>query len=112
VASLTFSADLIGVVDTNGDVMDVVPFRMASTTSDFNSAIVMLRDAQLDALWLPATCGGGPCDTGAEYDAIAVDWSGTATTSTGVSMRRTWGVDTNGAADWNLGTSSWGAVNP
>lgn len=110
--SLSLGADLLGVAGFDDELMDAVPFRIASVTSDFSMAVEMLMDAQLDGQWLPDTCGGGDCNTSAEYDAIAVNWSGTGTVSTGMSMRRAWGVDTQLASDWTLGASSWGSVNP
>ncbi|MCB0878328.1 MAG: hypothetical protein KDC46_05030 [Thermoleophilia bacterium] len=111
-SSLSLTSALLGVEDADGDLMDAVAFRVAAATSDASLAIDMLMEAQLDGLWLPADCGGSDCDTGAEYDSVSIDWSGTSTSATGASMRRTWGVDNDQAGDWSLGTSSWGLVNP
>ena len=108
-ATLTMTSKVLTVIDGNGDVNDGIPFRETATTATNPTALANLQGLQDDGQW--AMCAGGfYCTTETQYDTVAVNWSGTGTTDSGSSIRRV-GTDTNTAADWSLGASSWGASN-
>jgi hypothetical protein len=96
-----------------GDVLDAVPFTDGSTTGA-GTFLADLQTLQALGLWLPADCGGDLCTlttTTPTALEISVDWSGMGTAVTGPSVRRTAAADTDLAADWAVGTSSFGAAN-
>jgi hypothetical protein len=68
---------------------------------------------QMAGQWLPADCGGAACSytSNPTVIAISVDWTNVAA-NTGSSVARKANADTNLAADWAVGTASFGATNP
>jgi hypothetical protein len=93
-----------------GAIQDGIPFYNSGTTSPstFYAQVEALQDA---GAWLPANCDGGACSTNALAQAISANWTSAGTAIT-KSVARTGNADTNKAADWVVGTSSFGVTNP
>ena len=93
-----------------GTIQDGVAFynSAAASPATFYAQVEALQDA---GAWLPANCNGNPCNTNALAQGISANWAATGTTIA-KSVARTGNADTNKAADWVVGTSSFGATNP
>ncbi len=102
-AILTRSAD-------GGTILDGVAFVRTGVAlpATYFDQVEALQDA---GAWLPATCSGNPCSTNALATTISANWTGLGTTNA-TSVARSTNVDTNTAADWKVGSSSFGATNP
>jgi hypothetical protein len=62
---------------------------------------------QAASQWLPADCGGVPCNTAPLANTVSVDWSGlTNNLATSPSIYRQQDADTNRKEDWIKGTGS------
>ncbi|HEX7604117.1 MAG TPA: hypothetical protein VF316_21010 [Polyangiaceae bacterium] len=109
--ALTYSGRLVVVRAPNSTIMDGVAFYKKGSTSPaaFHTEVTALQTANE---WLPADCGGVACSTNALAEAISADWAACAVTAGGVSVARKGNADTNKAADWVVGPSSFGATNP
>ncbi len=109
---ITYSSRVIRVKDGLGTTQDGVPFVRTSGTPP-GGFPDQLQSLQAEGQWLPANCGGAPCDTtttptAAEVSAI---WEGVSTSRT-TTVQRVSATDTNRAADWGVGASSLGLPNP
>ncbi|MCP3062749.1 Ig-like domain-containing protein [Myxococcus sp. K38C18041901] len=113
---ITFSNRLLLVKDASGAIQDAAAF--ARTTGTPPSAFpTNLQALQATGQWLPADCGGALCTYTSTPTAVAVsaDWNDIPTTQVTpdtVTIRRVSATDTNTAADWAIGPSSWGVANP
>jgi hypothetical protein len=98
----------------DGSVADAVPFAKATTTSPAGFP-ADLQALQTGGLWIPANCGGAPCDyttTPLASDAtVSVDWTTAGTSPTATSVQRKSGQFTKTAADWTLAAQTFGAAN-
>lgn len=109
-AGLNDTTRILAVATSLGVLMDAVPFTDGRTVGVPATFLTDLQALQADGLWLPADCDGAPCTTETAL-AISVDWTGMGTAPTSDSVRRTSGTDTDLAADWAVGPSSFGAAN-
>ncbi|WP_426734811.1 Ig-like domain-containing protein [Myxococcus faecalis] len=113
---LTFSSRILLVKDAAGTMQDAVSFGRTVGTPP-NAFPGNLQAIQAAGQWLPADCGGALCSTTSSPTAIEVsaNWTDIPTsqvTPDTVTIRRVSATDTNMAADWAVGPSSWGVANP
>lgn len=108
---LTFGYRVVRLLTAAGVVLDAVPFYTGTTASAFPGDLQAIQAA---GDWLPASCGGAPCDftTTPAAQSLSVMYTGCGTAASGNSVRRVMGPDTNTSADWSVGASSFGLVNP
>ena len=114
-AGITYSSRLVLVRDPAGAIQDGVSF--ANTVGTPPGAFPgNLQALQAAGQWLPVDCAGNPCTLTTSPSALEVsaDWTGMTTNSTPASntVHRITGNDTNMRADWGVGASSWGVINP
>jgi len=93
----------------NGAIQDTAPFYTATPPSGFYADVMTIQSA---GQWLPADCSGNPCNTNLLAETVSVVWTGCGTSPSGSSVARKANADTNYAADWAVGTSSFGSSNP
>ena len=97
---LTFSNRVLEL-DAPGNVfMDGLPVVLTGqTTAAFPGVLQTLQGA---GHWLPADCGGQPCDYGTNPTAIAVsvNYVGAGNTPAGNSVQRKLGIHTMQNSDW------------
>jgi hypothetical protein len=107
---ITYSGRVLVVRSPNSVILDGAAFYRAGSASPagFPAELQALQAANQ---WLPANCGG-PCNTVPLAEGISADWNGVGTVATGASVARKANADTDKAADWLVGTSSFGASNP
>lgn len=107
---ITFSGRVLVVRAPNSTITDGVAFYRSGAVSPagFPAELMALQTA---GHWLPANCGG-PCNTVPLAEGISADWNGTGTAATGASVARKANADTDKAADWAVGTHSFGLTNP
>jgi hypothetical protein len=115
-AGITFSSRLIVVKDSVGTIQDGVSFARNSGTPP-GAFPGNLQALQAAGHWLPADCGGAPCDFSSTPTALQVsaDWTAVPTgtvTPASNTVRRISATDTNTMDDWAVGASSWGLPNP
>ena len=109
-SGITYSGRVLVVrAPNNGSIQDAAAFYTATPPSSFSSDVMSIQSA---SQWLPADCSGNPCNTNTLAETVSVVWTGCGTTATGNSVARKANADTNYAADWAVGTSSFGANNP
>lgn len=108
---ITYSGRLLVVRAPNSTILDGVAFYRMGTTSPagYPAELMALQGA---GAWLPANCGGNPCNTVLLAESISADWNGTGTAATGASVARKGNADTDKAADWGVGVHSFGLTNP
>lgn len=108
---ITYSGRLLVLRAPNSTILDGVAFYRMGTASPgtFFGELMALQGA---GAWLPANCGGNPCNTNLLAESISADWNGTGTAATGASVARKANVDTDKAADWAVGVHSFGLTNP
>ena len=94
---------------SNGPIQDAASFYTATPPTSFSGDVMSIQSA---SQWLPADCNGNPCNTNILAETVAVVWTGCGTSATGASVARKANADTNYAADWAVGTSSFGSSNP
>ncbi|WP_305070698.1 Ig-like domain-containing protein [Myxococcus sp. XM-1-1-1] len=117
-ANITFSNRLVLVKDASGTIQDAASFvRASGFTTPPGAFPANLQALQATGQWLPANCGGANCTYDSTPSAVAVsaDWADIPTsqvTPDTVTIRRVSATDTNMAADWAVGPSSWGVANP
>lgn len=104
---------ILAVKSALGVIQDAVPFTDGGTTGVPGTFVTDLEDLQLMGLWLPADCGGEVCSLSTTPTAleISASWAGMGATATGDSVRRTASADSDLAADWAVGPSSFGLAN-
>ncbi|MFY2556847.1 Ig-like domain-containing protein [Corallococcus terminator] len=114
---ITFSSRILLVKDAAGTIQDAVSF--ARNTAPPAVFPANLQAIQAVGQWLPADCGGAPCTTTSTPTAgqVSADWSAIPSTAAAVTpatdtIRRVSATDNNTAADWAVGTQSWGVANP
>ena len=110
---LTFGYRVVAVLAPDGvTIQDAAGFVTTSGTppAAYPAALQYIQSL---THWFPANSNGQPTDytTSPTAQEISVNWSGAATTRAGNSVRRAPGTDTNAAADWSIGASSWGLAN-
>jgi hypothetical protein len=107
---ITYGYRLLAAVAPDGTLLDAVPFYTQTTQGDFPANV---QYAQGLGHWLPADCGGAPCTflSDPTVQSVSFDWTGIATTVGGNSAQRKTTGDTNTAADWFVGASSFGLAN-
>jgi hypothetical protein len=96
----------------SSNLNDAVPFGVpaGADRTGFPPDVQTLQGA---GEWIPADCGGAPCDyttTPTVLD-VSVDWSGASSTTGANSAARNSNGDTNQKSDWSVGASSFGALN-
>ncbi len=108
---ITYSGRLLVLRAPNSTILDGVAFYRMGTASPgtYFGELMALQGA---GAWLPANCGGNPCNTNLLAESISADWNGTGTTATGASVARKGNADTDKAADWGVGVHSFGVTNP
>lgn len=103
---------MVRVRDALGVTQDGAPFVRTGVTppGDFFTVLQAIQD---EGQWLPANCGGVPCNDGTAPTAVDVsaDWSGLSSDKS-TSVRRVSAMDTHMREDWAVGTSSFGLPNP
>jgi hypothetical protein len=115
VTGLTFNHRVVDVVDSGAATLDAVPFVLTTAGSPPASFPSALQAIQAAGNWLPADCGGLPCDYVTVPSAVdvSVQYDGVGTTPTGNSVSRKPGSDSKQKSDWNAaGAQSFGAANP
>jgi hypothetical protein len=110
---LTYSDRVLALVDPAGNVMDAAAFALpaAIMPASFPGVVAYIQSF---GQWLPADCGGAPCDANSipTVVQISADWTGLGSSAvTGNSIARSSATDTNQAADWRLGANTFGADN-
>ncbi len=109
-SGITYSGRVIVVrAPNNGSIQDTAAFYTSTPPSGFSTDVMSIQSA---GQWLPADCSGNPCNTNTLAETVAVVWTGCGTSATGSSVARKANADTNFAADWAVGTSSFGSSNP
>ncbi|NUO47424.1 MAG: hypothetical protein HOV80_01065 [Polyangiaceae bacterium] len=111
---LTNNNRVIRLEAPGGVVLDAVPFAITSGTppAAFPGDLQALQAA---GFWLPANCGGAPCDYVSTPTAIGVSvlYTGVGNSATTNSVQRKLGFDTMQASDWNAAAAqTWGQPNP
>ena len=107
---ITYSGRVLVVrAPNNGAIQDAAAFYTATPPSGFSSDVMSIQSS---GVWLPADCSGNPCNTNTLAETVSVVWTGCGTTPAGSSVARKANVDTNTAADWAVGSSTFGASNP
>ena len=111
VTALTYSGRVVVVRAPNAAIMDGVAFykKGAVSPATFFTQVTALQTA---SMWLPTDCGGVACSTNVLAEGISADWAACAVTAAGASVARKANADTDKAADWLVGPSSFGATNP
>jgi DNA/RNA endonuclease G (NUC1) len=112
-AAIGASFRTIRIQTSGGEMQDAVSAVTGSGTAP-GTWPRSLQQIQEAGQWLPVNCGGAPCTTTSSPTAnqVSASWAGAGTSATGNSLRRVAGPDTNLAADWSMGTQSFGLVNP
>ena len=104
---LTYSDRVVVVRSPNsGAIQDGIAWYRAGAFSTYYSELNALTAA---SQWVD--CGGVACANNAAAQAVSVN-NTTGTTAGGNSVRRISNSDTNAAADWAVGASTFGAANP
>jgi hypothetical protein len=108
---ITYSGRVLVVRAPNATIEDGVAFYRQGSASPgtYNGEVMALQAA---GHWLPANCGGNPCNSNVLAEAISADWNGCGTSETAASTYRKANADTNRLNDWAVGTQSFGAPNP
>lgn len=108
---IAYSSRVLLVKDALGTIQDAIPFASGTAPNDFPTHLQAIQNA---GLWLPANCGGAPCTGSSSPTAaqVSANWTGSATTPTGNSVRRISATDTDTRNDWAVGAQSFGAPNP
>lgn len=106
---ITYSGRVLVVRAPNKTIQDGAAFFSGTLPSGFYSDVMALQAA---GQWLPADCGGNPCNTNTLAESVSASWTSCGTGPTGASVARKANADTNVAGDWAVGTSTFGASNP
>lgn len=106
---LTYSGRVLLVRDPSSNIQDAAAFYTGTPPSGFFGDVMALQTA---GAWLPADCGGSPCNTNALAETVSVVWTSCGTTPTGNSVARKANADTDTAGDWAVGPSTFGSSNP
>jgi hypothetical protein len=103
---------VIAIRDASGAAQDVVAwYHQSNAYSGYTADVVQV---QADGTWKPADCAGATCVDGTVGTVSVNNVSGAngiGNSATGNSVRRTSGSDTDTAADWAIGTPSFGTAN-
>jgi hypothetical protein len=108
VAALAGNARVLALRGPDRALKDGVSYYSSSLTP---SGTWYVEVNALNAAMMWSDCAGMACAANANAQAISVNFLNTSTTRAGNSIRRN-ANDTNTAADWSVGPSSWGAPNP
>ena len=109
-AGVTYSGRVLVVRNpNNGTIQDAAAFWTGTPPAAFPTDVMSIQGS---GDWLPANCGGNPCNTVQLAESVSVDWSSCGNTASGSSAARKANADTNYAADWAVGPSSFGSSNP
>ncbi len=106
---VTYSGRVLVVRGPNSTIQDGAAFYTGTPPAAFSQNVMSLQSA---GAWLPADCSGNPCNTNTLAETVSVVWTGCGTGASGSSVARKANADTNYAADWAVGSSSFGATNP
>jgi hypothetical protein len=107
---ITYSGRMLVVrAPNNGAIQDAAAFYTATPPGGFYADVMSVQSA---GAWLPADCSGNPCNTNTLAETVSVVWTGCGNTPGGNSVARKTNTDTNYAADWAVGSSSFGSLNP
>jgi hypothetical protein len=109
---ISYSRQVLAVVDPNGDNQDVAAFSNQTTTPA--GYPTQLQAVQNLGDWFPANCGGSPCTdvSSPTANAVSIDWTGCGTTVGSASVQRNSAVDTDTNAGWFVTTGTLGVANP
>ncbi len=108
-AGITYSGRVLVVRSPSSVIQDAAAFYTGSPPSGFSSDVMSLQSS---GVWLPADCAGFPCNTNTLAETVSVVWTGCGSSASGSSVARKTNVDTSYAADWAVGSSSFGSTNP
>ena len=106
---ITYSGRVLLVRAPNATIQDGAAFYTGAPPAGFYVDVMSLQGA---GAWLPADCSGNPCNTNTLAEGVSVVWTGCGTSPTGNSVARSGNADTDFAADWAVGASSFGSSNP
>ncbi len=107
---ITYSGRVIVVrAPNNGAIQDAAPFYTSTPPASFSGDVMTLQSL---GAWLPVDCSGNPCNTNTLAETVSVVWTGCGSSATGASVARKANADTSFAADWAVGTSTFGTTNP
>lgn len=108
-SGITYSGRVLVVRAPDTSIQDGAAFFTGTPPSGFYADVMSLQAA---GQWLPADCSGNPCNTNTLAEGISASWTSCGTTPSGASVARKANTDTNFAADWAVGTSTFGSSNP
>ena len=106
---VTYSGRVLVVRSPTSVIQDGAAFYTGNPPSGFYMDVMSLQGA---GAWLPADCGGNPCNTNTLAEGVSVVWTGCGSTPTGNSVARKANGDADTASDWAVGASSFGSSNP
>jgi hypothetical protein len=106
---ITYSGRVLVVRAPDTTIQDGAAFYTSTPPAGFAADVMSLQAA---GAWLPADCAGNPCNTNTLAEGVSVSWTGVGSTATGASVSRKANADTNFAADWAVGPSTFGSSNP
>jgi hypothetical protein len=100
---------VLAIREPGGAYVEAVPFSNGNATTQASRDSLAFIQAQ--GLWMPADCGGAPCDDMSmpTAQAVSASWSGVGNTPGGNSARRIGA--TNDTTSWAVGASSFGQTN-